>query len=74
MRINDQSQKLGLQFGSLEIEDNYFLTVKIQLKALGLITKSVKKRSLNDTYRYWPLTSYGDTVMTRLRAIKKTTV
>ena len=48
-----------------------FQTIKIQLRALGLITKSTKNRSVKDTATYWTLTSYGDTVMTRLRAIQK---
>lgn len=50
--------------------DNY-QTVKVQLRALGLITQSTKNRSVKDTATYWTLTPYGDTVMTRLRAISK---
>lgn len=48
-----------------------FQTVKIQLRALGLITKSTKNRSVKDTATYWTLTRYGDDVMTKLRAIAK---
>lgn len=47
-----------------------FQTVKIQLRALGLITKSEKARSVKDAGTYWTLTPYGDEVMTRLRAIR----
>jgi len=48
-----------------------FQTIKVQLRALGLITKSTKSRSVKDIDTYWSLTPYGDEVMTRLRAIKK---
>lgn len=57
---------------SLNGED--FKTIKLQLRALGLITKSEKNRSLKDVETYWTLTPYGDEVMTRLRAIKRTIV
>lgn len=45
--------------------------VFIQLRALGLITQSDKQRSVNDTQSYWTLTKYGDSLMTKLRAIRK---
>jgi len=48
-----------------------FQTIKVQLRALGLITKSDKPRSVKDVKTYWKLTPYGDEVMTRLRAIKR---
>lgn len=51
------------------VSDTDFQTIKVQLRALGLITKSTKVRSVRDTDTYWTLTPYGDTVMTRLRAI-----
>ncbi len=54
-----------------EIDENEFHTIKIQFRALGLITESTKKRSIHDKGKYWTLTPYGDTVMTRLRAIRK---
>jgi hypothetical protein len=53
------------------INDNDYQTIKIQLRALGLITESIKKRSIHDKGSYWTLTPYGDTIMTRLRAIRK---
>lgn len=56
---------------NFRIESDDFQTIKIQLRALGLITKSTKSRSVKDTATYWTLTPYGDTVMTRLRAIEK---
>ena len=45
--------------------------VIIQMRALGLIKKDERQRSLRDTSTYWSLTSYGDTVMTRLKAIRR---
>ena len=54
-----------------EISDHDFQTIKVQLRALGLISKSQKPRSIKDTDTYWTLTPYGDQVLTRLRAISK---
>ena len=59
------------RIGSFHIDNNDFHKIKIQLRALGLITKSEKKRSIKDNETYWQLTPYGDTVMTRLIAIRK---
>ncbi|MCW8991057.1 MAG: hypothetical protein OQJ85_10865, partial [Flavobacteriales bacterium] len=53
------------------IEDTDYQTIKIQLRALNLMTESIRKRGVRDTATYWTLTPYGDTVMTRLRAIKR---
>lgn len=58
---------------NFRIDSDDFQTIKIQLRALGLITKSTKSRSVKDTATYWTLTPYGDNVMTRLRAIQKPT-
>ena len=35
------------------------------------MTESIRKRGVRDTTTYWTLTPFGDTVMTRLRAIKR---
>ena len=56
---------------NFRIDSDDFQTIKVQLRALGLITKSTKSRSVKDTATYWTLTPYGDTVMTRLRAIQR---
>jgi hypothetical protein len=55
----------------LDVRKSDFQTIQIQLRALGLIMKSVKPRSVKDNDTYWTLIPYGDNVMTRLRAIKK---
>lgn len=62
------AQKDLAKFSVAEVD---FHTIKIQFRALGLITKSTKARSVKDIATYWTLTPYGDTVMTRLRAIKR---
>ncbi|GAB5449900.1 MAG: DUF4062 domain-containing protein [Halioglobus sp.] len=48
-----------------------FETVIVQFSALGLITQSLKSRSVKDSETYWTLTPYGRSIMNRLRAIKK---
>jgi len=68
LRENKKLQRHTLHSFSLHQED--FQTVKVQLRALGLIAKSEKARSVKDSGTYWTLTPYGDEVMTRLRAIR----
>lgn len=61
----------GHSFRNFSISYEDFQTIKVQLRALGLINKSEKNRSVKDTKTYWTLTPYGDSVMNNLRAIKK---
>jgi len=71
----DLSSKRGFKghrFFDFTVRGDDFQTVKIQLRALGLITKSSKNRSVKDTATYWTLTPYGDNQMTKLRAIQRT--
>lgn len=56
---------------NFKIDVDDFQTIKVQLRALGLIVKNDKTRSVKDTGTYWTLTAYGDNVMNRLRAIEK---
>ncbi len=56
---------------SFRIGQDDFQTIKVQLRALGLIARSEKTRSVKDSGTYWTLTAYGDEVMTQLRAIRK---
>lgn len=56
---------------NFQIDDHDYQTVKIQLRALGLIAKSEKTRSVKDAGTYWTLTPYGDQVLTGLRAIRR---
>jgi hypothetical protein len=64
-RFKDQSLS-GFQ---LDLDD--FQTIKVQFRALGLIAKSEKNRSVKDAGTYWTLTPYGDQIMTQLRAIRR---
>lgn len=61
----------GHSLREVSFDDQEFQTVKIQLRAVGLMTKSEKARSVKDSGIYWTLTPYGDEVMTRLRAIRR---
>lgn len=63
-----KEEKVPVDFSILDTD---FQTLKIQFRALGYITESLKKRSIHDKGTYWTLTPYGDTIMTRLRAIRK---
>ena len=62
----------SLHHSSFQISGNVFNTIKVQLLALKLIMKSIKNWSVKDTANYWTLTPYGETLMTELRAIRKT--
>lgn len=69
--LRKQKDFKTLTFFNFQIDGDDFQTIKVQLRALGLMNKSVKSRSVKDTDTYWSLTPYGDEVMTKLRAIKK---
>jgi hypothetical protein len=68
-------QKIAIEseasYYEVNIRDEDFQTIKIQLRALGLIKMSVKRRSLKDSGTYWTLTPYGDHYATVLKAIPK---
>ncbi|HEY0167895.1 MAG TPA: DUF4062 domain-containing protein [Jatrophihabitans sp.] len=59
-----------IRITSREVDDEDFGTVLVQLMALGLIEKSSRKRSVNDTRSYWSLTPFGQTRVIQLRALK----
>lgn len=63
-----KNEKFATDF---KIDDNDFHTLKVQFRALGMIKESTKKHGIHDKNKYWTLTPFGDNVMTRLRAIKK---
>lgn len=65
------SELKNLHLMDFQASPDDYQTIKVQLRALGLITQSTKNRSVKDTATYWTLTPYGDTVMTRLRAISR---
>jgi DNA-binding HxlR family transcriptional regulator len=73
IEVTEIKERYGKRFNEyrLDIKGDDFQTIKVQLRALGLIKRSIKQRSVKDTETYWTLTPYGDNVMTRLRAIKR---
>ena len=74
-KVRDQITELqmGLRLDDVDfsISRENFRTIIVQLRALGLIGKSTRTRSVKDTATYWTLTPFGDNVMTRLRAITR---
>jgi hypothetical protein len=69
--IHESSELKDLRLSQFKINVDNYQTIKIQLRALGLIVQSDKKKSVKSSVTYWTLTPYGDTVMTRLRAKRK---
>jgi hypothetical protein len=55
----------------IKIEMDDFHTVIIQLRALNIIRKSTKTKSVKDTATYWSLTENGDNQLVLLRAIRR---
>lgn len=55
----------------VEIEDDDFQAIKVQLVALGLIKKGEKRRAVSDRHTYWMLTPYGEHYLMRLRAFTR---
>lgn len=53
----------------IDVHPDDFQTIKIQLMALGLIQKSIKKHPLRDSGTYWSLTLYGEHSAILLKAI-----
>jgi Domain of unknown function (DUF4062) len=73
-RLLEDERFQGSSLMSFSLSEEDFHTIKVQLRALGLIIKSEKARSLRDLTTYWTLTPFGDETMTRLRAIKRVEV
>lgn len=68
--INKQNNFSGYELSAI-VEGDIFETVIVQFRALGLIQKSTKNRSVKDKQTYWSLTDKGDSLLVGLRAIKK---
>jgi hypothetical protein len=56
---------------SIEFQSQDVATIVVQLRALGLIAESTRKKSVHDKAAYWKLTPHGDNTMVRLRAIRR---
>jgi len=61
----------GKELTYFKFNDDEIDTCLVQLRALGLIKESDKKRSIRDTATYWALTPYGDLQMVQLRALRR---
>jgi hypothetical protein len=53
------------------LDEDDFQQIKVQLRALGLITMSQRRRGVKDTNTYWALTPRGDAYLVRLRAMRR---
>ncbi|WP_405176342.1 DUF4062 domain-containing protein [Paenibacillus sp. FSL H8-0261] len=67
---NDESLNMS-EASNFTLDSYTFQTIKVQLRVLGLINRSMKQRSVNDTAAYWTLTPYGDEILLSLRAIRR---
>ncbi|KKE80962.1 DUF4062 domain-containing protein [Pseudoalteromonas luteoviolacea] len=67
----DDEDLKGHRLKSFSFKQDDIYTCMIQLRALGLLKESDKKRSIRDTKTYWTLTPYGDQLMVQLRAISR---
>jgi len=71
-RLKKKEKLAGSELSRFTLNLEDFQTIKVQLRALGLIVKSANFHGVKDTDTYWALTPYGDETMTRLRAIRRT--
>jgi len=69
--FKDDVDLQNMRLVAFKLSQDDFNTIKVQLRALGLIRQSIKRKGVKDTATYWSLTPYGDTYMTQLHAIKK---
>lgn len=70
--LEEEDKKFkNFNLSSFKLNSEDFQTVKVQLRALGLIVKSTRNRSVKDNGTYWTITPYGDNVMIQLRAMRK---
>lgn len=53
----------------LDVADNSWGSIIVQLRALGMITTGTKKRTVSDKAVYWKLTQVGDDYLVKLRAV-----
>lgn len=72
--FQDRKEFKQRQLRDFEFQDDDIETCIVQLRALGLMRESIRKRSLRDAGVYWSLTPYGNTLMVQLRAIRRTPV
>ncbi len=71
-QFGDDGDLKGKELRKFRFEAPEIETCFIQLRALGLIQESQRKRSVHDKSTYWTLTPFGDRRMVQLRALHKT--
>jgi len=71
LAVASESNSEDLNPREFSVADHSVDTCIVQLRALGLIAASQKKRSVTDTQKYWVLTPYGDNLMVQLRALRR---
>jgi hypothetical protein len=54
----------------IRLDSDDLRVIIVQLRALGLVVKDARQRSVRDTHTYWCLTPYGDNMMTKLIALR----
>lgn len=59
----------NVKFDDVVIYHVVFDQIKMQLQALGLITRGTKKRTVSDKEVYWKLTLYGERYLIKISAI-----
>ncbi len=69
--LKDDSQLADYSLGSFDFDRTQIDTCIVQLRALGLIKESDRKRSVTNTQTYWALTPFGDRTMVQLRALRR---
>lgn len=70
-QFEEEYPYVNLRVRGSDIYQNDFDGVIVQLRALGLIDKGLKKRGVNDKSSYWRLTDYGDRYLVTLMAKRK---
>lgn len=55
----------------LQVLPAQFDKIKVQLRALNLIDKGIKRRTVSDSRTYWRLTNWGDRYLASLLAIRR---
>lgn len=69
--LQNYIQTIHAEWDYVEILEDDFQTIKVQLIALQIIQESIKKRAILDKETYWTLTPYGKKMMMQLKAIKR---
>lgn len=67
-----QASRVGDVYDA-EVALDSFNDVKVQFAALGLIEKGSRRRPPSDYKNYWLLTTWGNDLLMRIRAIRKPT-